>query len=132
MNSLLFTNKNINNTFKELKNNNIIISNDKIHSIAQVSLNKNIKLIKEIHQDVYDIYIVKKGSGIFRTGGLFIEKEKLNKSNSIGEIEGGKTQKISKGDILVIPPKTPHGFDNIKNIINYIVIKMKKDNSQIL
>ena len=34
-------------------------------------------------------------------------------------IEGGKTQKVTKGDVVVTPPGTPHWFSQIDGAITY-------------
>ena len=65
----------------------------------------------EIHEDVSDFAMVKSGSGSIVIGGKVLNP----RVDSPGEIrgpglEGGKTVKLSQGDVLFVPAKMPHQF----------------------
>jgi mannose-6-phosphate isomerase-like protein (cupin superfamily) len=63
----------------------------------------------EYHETEADLFVVSSGSAILVVGGKLAN----GKTTAPGEIrgpsiEGGARQKISAGDVVHIPPKTPH------------------------
>jgi len=81
----------------------------------------------ELHETQVDIMVVQSGSATLLAGGTLqnavtvAPNEKRN-----GTIQGGTRQKLSAGDVVRIPPRTPHqvlldgGHD-----FTYFVIKVK-------
>lgn len=81
----------------------------------------------ELHETQVDIMVVQSGSATLLAGGTLLNavtvapNEKRN-----GSIQGGTRQKLSAGDVVRIPPRTPHqvlldgGHD-----FTYFVIKVK-------
>ncbi len=51
----------------------------------------------------------------------------LTGPSSFGTIEGGTSQKIGPGDIVIIPAGMAHGFSEITEAITYIVIRIDPD-----
>jgi len=81
----------------------------------------------EWHETQVDIVFVQSGSATLLLGGTLVNGETVaphEKRN--GTIQGGVRQKVSAGDLIRIPPKTPHQFllDGAKEF-TYIVIKVK-------
>jgi mannose-6-phosphate isomerase-like protein (cupin superfamily) len=76
------------------------------------------------HSEITEIYHVISGEGTFVTGGT-IENQKeiapdspvvttLNGPSSSGrKVVGGQSRKIGPGDVVIIPPNTPHWFTDI-------------------
>jgi mannose-6-phosphate isomerase-like protein (cupin superfamily) len=65
--------------------------------------------VAELHETESDLIVVVSGAGTLIVGGTMPG----SKTTAAGEvrgpsIEGGERQKIAPGDILHIPPKTPH------------------------
>lgn len=74
----------------------------------------------EEHTDITEIYYIVSGNGTFETGGT-IENRKEDPPNvRVGPGFGGKTvhsgisREVGPGDVIVIPPNTPHLFTAIK------------------
>ena len=74
----------------------------------------------EEHTDITEIYYIVSGNGTFETGGT-IENQKEDPPNvRVGPGFGGKalhngvSREVGPGDIVVIPPNTPHLFTAIK------------------
>ena len=87
----------------------------------------NVKNKAEFHNFVDDIYFVVSGRAKITVGGNLVEPEKLNENDVLGaRIKGGETLKISEGDILLIPKKTPHMLDVRGGSISYIIIKITR------
>lgn len=77
-----------------------------------------------VHDAITEIYQVTEGSGVLVTGGTIESATPLAADNpivreligpsSVGKvIRGGTPQRVGPGDIVVIPPHTPHGFVEI-------------------
>ncbi len=81
----------------------------------------------EWHETQIDIIFVQSGSATLVVGGTMVNGETVaphEKRN--GSIQGGSRQKISAGDIIRIPAKTPHQLllDG-SHEFNYFVVKVK-------
>jgi mannose-6-phosphate isomerase-like protein (cupin superfamily) len=81
----------------------------------------------EWHETQVDMVYVQSGSATYLVGGTLVNGETVaphEKRN--GKIEGGVRQKISAGDWIRIPAKTPHQLllDGSKEL-TYVVIKVK-------
>jgi mannose-6-phosphate isomerase-like protein (cupin superfamily) len=88
------------------------------------------------HSQITEVYHVISGEATFVTGGT-IENEKesgpdsqvvkvLNgPSSGGGAIQNGVSRKIVAGDVVIIPPNTPHWFSEINSDqIVYLVIRI--------
>ena len=81
----------------------------------------------EWHETQVDVIYVQSGSATLLVGGTLVNGETVaphEKRN--GTIQGGFRQKVSTGDWIRIPPKTPHQFllEGSKEL-DYMVIKAK-------
>jgi mannose-6-phosphate isomerase-like protein (cupin superfamily) len=81
----------------------------------------------EWHETQVDVVMVQSGSATLLVGGTLVKGETVaphEKRN--GTIQGGVRQKVAPGDLIRIPPRTPHQFllDGAKEF-TYIVIKAK-------
>lgn len=87
-----------------------------------------------VHTDVTEVYHIIEGNGVLVTGGTLQSPKPLTDSAIVGEIgpslagtsiTGGTHHEVGPGDIVVVPPHTPHGFVQIdsKRIV-YIVIRI--------
>jgi mannose-6-phosphate isomerase-like protein (cupin superfamily) len=53
--------------------------------------------------------VVLDGTGTIVTGGKIVNEERVNAANTRGpSIDGGKSQAVVKGDMLIVPANTPH------------------------
>jgi mannose-6-phosphate isomerase-like protein (cupin superfamily) len=88
------------------------------------------------HSDITEIYHVISGTGTFVTGGT-IENAREFPSNSPvvttlngpsttgGKVAGGQSRTIGPGDVVIIPPNTPHWFTDIPtDEIVYLVVRV--------
>jgi mannose-6-phosphate isomerase-like protein (cupin superfamily) len=74
----------------------------------------------EEHSSITEIYYIVSGNGTFETGGT-IENQKVDPPNvRVGPgftgtaVHNGKTREVVPGDVIIIPPNTPHRFTTIK------------------
>ena len=88
------------------------------------------------HDAITEVYHIIEGNGILLVGGTLDSAQRLRSNNpivlkiagpsSIGKrIIGGTRYEVAPGDIIVIPPNTPHGFIELKtNTIEYTLIRL--------
>ena len=80
----------------------------------------------EIHEKDTDIIYVIEGTATFVTGGKATESKQTAVEEIRGKsIEGGETQRLIKGDIIVVPHGTPHWFKDVSSPFNYYVVKVR-------
>ena len=91
--------------------------------------------VAAIHYKVTEIYHVTDGAATLVTGGTMVNaKERPADSvpvrledgpgSSGTSIQGGVTQRIKAGDVVVIPAGTPHWFSRIEGSITYVVARV--------
>jgi quercetin dioxygenase-like cupin family protein len=62
----------------------------------------------EIHQNMGDFCVVRGGDAAVLIGGRVSEGKSPAPGEMRGTIEGGHLQKLAAGDVIYIPPNTPH------------------------
>jgi mannose-6-phosphate isomerase-like protein (cupin superfamily) len=88
-----------------------------------------------VHYKVTEIYHVMDGAATLVTGGTMVNaKERPADSIPVRledgpgasgtSIQGGVTQRIKAGDVVVIPAGTPHWFSQIEGSITYVVVRV--------
>jgi mannose-6-phosphate isomerase-like protein (cupin superfamily) len=62
-----------------------------------------------VHEKDAELMVVLQGTGNIVTGGKLVD-EKRNNANNLGgsSINGGNSQAVVKGDMLIVPANTPH------------------------
>jgi len=67
-----------------------------------------------VHETEAELFYVIDGSGTMVVGGQLTEPQRTNAQNLTGKaIAGGTTQKVSKGDFMLVPAGSPHWFSAI-------------------
>ena len=84
-----------------------------------------------IHDRVTETYYIMSGSGTFVTGGTLgnpkpTDLSRVNAGMSqTGTRQGGVSQKVKPGDIIMIPAGTPHSFRELDGPISYLVYRFE-------
>jgi mannose-6-phosphate isomerase-like protein (cupin superfamily) len=83
--------------------------------------------IAELHETEADVMVIVSGAGTLVVGGSMpgAKKTAANELRAPA-VEGGTRQKIGPGDILHIPPKTPHQVLVDGPQISYFTLKVKE------
>jgi len=69
--------------------------------------------VANLHDANSELFVVMEGTATMVTGGRIVG-ETRNGPNVTGKsIEGGTSQKLAKGDFLIVPAGVPHWFTNI-------------------
>jgi mannose-6-phosphate isomerase-like protein (cupin superfamily) len=80
----------------------------------------------ELHENDADILFVQSGEGTLITGGTIVDQKATAPHEVRGTaIRGGKETHLAPGDVVTIPPKTPHQvkLDPGKEIV-YLAVKV--------
>jgi mannose-6-phosphate isomerase-like protein (cupin superfamily) len=92
---------------------------------APVRVSGNVRTVRgeaEIHENVADVLMVMEGGSTMVTGGTVIGGKTTGPGEIKGSgIQGGTTQQLSKGDVMVIPAGTPHWHKDVQSITYYTV-----------
>lgn len=75
------------------------------------------------HSDLTEIYHVIEGAGTVVTGGTFVNPQQAG-ANTRGTIQNGRSQRITAGDVVVIPVGTPHTFSDIESTVVFLNIRI--------
>jgi mannose-6-phosphate isomerase-like protein (cupin superfamily) len=78
-----------------------------------------------------EVYYILDGGGTLVTGGRIVNPKPVPANRSPGprgeKIEGGVTRHVSKGDLIIIPGRTPHWWSSLDGDINYMIIRPDPD-----
>jgi mannose-6-phosphate isomerase-like protein (cupin superfamily) len=81
----------------------------------------------EVHDRETDVMYVVDGEATIVTGGTMVGGKVTAPGQWRGsEIQGGKAQRLTKGDVMVIPAGIPHWFKEVPQSISYYVVKVLK------
>lgn len=79
----------------------------------------------EVHTKDTDIIYVLEGSATFVTGGSVVDGKETAANEIRGAtIQGGDTNRLTRGDVVVVPNGTPHWFKEASSPFNYYVVKV--------
>ena len=70
------------------------------------------------HAGNTELHYIVEGSGTVVTGGTIVRGQ-----GSEATIEGGETQRVVKGDIVVIPANSPHWYSAVDGTITYLEVR---------
>lgn len=80
----------------------------------------------EVHTLDTDVIYVVEGEATFVTGGTSVDQKETGPNEFRGSrIEGGTDRKLSKGDVIIVPPGTPHWFKEVRGEFLYFVVKVR-------
>lgn len=66
-----------------------------------------------VHDKEAELFYVINGSATMVTGGTLVNPTRNGDNLTGASINGGKTQKVAKGDFVLVPEGTPHQFTAI-------------------
>ena len=80
-----------------------------------------------MHEKETDIFYVVEGDATLVTGGTMAGGRQTGPGQMRGtDVQGGQTQHLKKGDVVVIPAGIPHWFKEVSPTINYLTVKVIK------
>jgi mannose-6-phosphate isomerase-like protein (cupin superfamily) len=67
-----------------------------------------------LHEDRAEFFVVLEGAGTLVSGGTLVDQRRKDAANLSGTaIKDGQARRVAKGDVFIIPEKTPHWFSQI-------------------
>jgi mannose-6-phosphate isomerase-like protein (cupin superfamily) len=88
------------------------------------------------HSEITEVYCVTAGTGTLVTGGMLEGAKPIDPESEIvkvlvgpgrlgDKIQGGVSRVVGPGDVIVIPPNTPHWFSEVtSDRITYLVVRV--------
>jgi glc operon protein GlcG len=78
----------------------------------------------EVHDDETDIIYVVDGGATLVTGGTPVDGKVTGRGQyRAARLEGGTSQQVARGDVLVIPAGVPHWFKEVQGPFLYFTVK---------
>jgi len=78
-----------------------------------------------------EVYYILDGAGVLVTGGVITDVKAPPPGRNPGprgdKIEGGLSRRVSAGDMIIIPGKTPHWWSSLESDIHYLIIRPDPD-----
>ena len=76
------------------------------------------------HEDWTGVVVIMSGSATFITPGAASTARGARETPEGGQlIGGGESHRVSKGDVVIIPPNAPHMYRNIEEPFRYLVVQ---------
>ena len=75
---------------------------------------------------VSEIYYILDGNATLVTGGTLPDPHPLSANSTTFQskrIEGGVSRKVSRGDVVIIPGRTPHWFSSQDGDLSYLIFR---------
>jgi mannose-6-phosphate isomerase-like protein (cupin superfamily) len=89
------------------------------------------------HSKISEVYYILSGSGTMVTGGTVAQPKPWAADSDLvriaagpsisGVMTGGYSRYVSAGDVIVVPPGTPHGWAQIDDQVSYLMIRSDFD-----
>jgi len=70
-----------------------------------------------------EIHSIIDGSATLMTDGTIVRPSANPEDRGRGTIQNGVSRKVTKGDIVLIPPGTPHWYPSIDGVVTYLEIR---------
>jgi mannose-6-phosphate isomerase-like protein (cupin superfamily) len=69
-----------------------------------------------------EVHHILEGAGTLVTGGTLVRGTGANAPSTI---EGGRSQRVSAGDVILIPANTPHWYKDVEGSIRYLEVRFE-------
>jgi mannose-6-phosphate isomerase-like protein (cupin superfamily) len=81
----------------------------------------------EVHDKETDVIYIIDGAATFVMGGKMVGGKVSRPGQWLGkDITDGHTQKLTKGDMVIVPAGSPHWFKEVSPQVSYYVVKVIK------
>ena len=95
------------------------------YAVHTNSRGKNDDGSNHFHKDWTAVVMVMSGAATVNTPGTPDKGFKAGSTNEFGGVLVGKgeSHRVTKGDVLIIPPDAPHSYHNIEEPFRYMVVE---------
>ena len=74
-----------------------------------------------------EVYYILEGAGVLVTGGKIMDMKPPPAGRNAGprgdRIDGGVSRRVSAGDVIIIPGRTPHWWSSLDTDIRYLIFR---------
>lgn len=73
-----------------------------------------------------EIYYMLEGAGTLVTGGTLVDEQRQTPTATSvrgSKIDGGVSRRIAKGDVVIVPPRTPHWWSHLESDLRYVIFR---------
>ena len=68
----------------------------------------------EVHEKTNHVFIIVEGEAVFVTGGTLVDaRDTAHGQRRAPSVQGGQVHRLTKGDVITVPAKTPHWFKEV-------------------
>jgi hypothetical protein len=94
---------------------------------------KTIAQEANVHETkVTEIYYILNGNATLVTGGTLPDRKQLRPGSTTfqsSRIDGGASRKVSPGDVVIIPGRTPHWWSSQDGDLRYLIFRPDPENT---
>ncbi len=124
-------------------NEKLSVSDQSIRMVDIGTYNVGVGVVQRIpgvhgaieHSKITEVYHMIEGAGVLVTGGTIPDARPaaaqsqvvsvLNGPSNLGaQVDGGTSRRIKAGDVVIIPPNTPHWWSSLEGRIVYLVVRV--------
>ena len=93
-----------------------------------VLANRAVQRGAEMHDKTNHIFIIVEGEAVFVTGGTLVSpRETAPGQQRAPSVQGGEVHRLTKGDVITVPAKTPHWFKEVPTqTIAYYAVNLEQ------
>ncbi len=74
-----------------------------------------------VHPDGTELHYIVEGAGTLTTGGVAVRPQ----VGGPASIEGGYSQRVTVGDLVLIPRGTPHQYTAVEGVVGYLEVRFR-------
>ena len=74
-----------------------------------------------VHPEGTEIHFIVEGAGELTTGGIAVRPQ----GGGPASIEGGYAQRVTVGDLVLIPAGTPHQYTSVEGVVGYLEVRYR-------
>ena len=82
----------------------------------------------EVHEKTNHLFIIVEGEAVFVTGGTLVgARDTAPGQRRAASVQGGETHRLTKGDVITVPAKTPHWWKEVPTqTIAYYAVNLEQ------
>lgn len=74
-----------------------------------------------VHEQRDELFYVLEGSGVVQVGGTMRDETRMNAETRRGSgVDGGREQRLTKGDLFILPKGTPHFISRVDGALVFL------------
>ena len=75
------------------------------------------------HPDGTEVHHIIEGAATFVSGGTIVRSASAGGRGGNATIDGGRSRRVAKGDVILVPAGTPHWYKDLEGSITYLEVR---------